>query len=271
MSRPADARRLAEAVLNKRSATVDRIYALHALGIVERDSGHAGRAIIYFRRGMAASERAGLRDRKVDLAASLGTALAMSGRRHQALDAFDIALSNADVGFGARVLVRRCAARLMFGDPSGAFEDACCAADALARIDDPLWEANARHNAGDALVALGRFAAADDQYSLAQQLSESEGESYAATITLHSRGDCAHRRGDLPKALDLLYLARERYQRLGLVPPEIVRDLAVVLLAAGLTEEATVAADELVDVLDADRASAGRRADGLDHGGDSAP
>jgi hypothetical protein len=47
------------------------------------------------------------------------------------------------------------------------------------------------------------------------------------------------------------------------VPPEVVRDLAVVLAAAGLTDEATTAAHELVEVLEADRASAGRRADGL--------
>ncbi|MGH9249426.1 MAG: hypothetical protein ACRD0W_07930, partial [Acidimicrobiales bacterium] len=110
---------------------------------------------------------------------------------------------------------------------------------------------------------LGRFEEADGQYELAQELSEGVGEEYAATITLHSRGDCAHRQGDLPRALELLYQARSRYEELGLVPPEVVRDLAVVLAAAGLTEEATTAADELVEVLEADRASAGRRADGL--------
>jgi len=151
----------------------------------------------------------------------------------------------------------------MLGDHQGAYRDCTEAAEFLHRVRDPTWEAHARTNAAYALLMLGRFEEADEQYARAQGLSEGVGAEYAATITLHSRGDCAHRQGDLPRALELLYQARSRYEELGLVPPEVVRDLAVVLAAAGLTEEATMAADELVDVLDADRASAGRRADGL--------
>jgi tetratricopeptide (TPR) repeat protein len=263
MSRPVDARHAAEALLLTRAPALDRTYALHALGIIERDAGRAGNALKMFRAAISIAERAGLHEREVDLEASLGTALGLAGRRRAALAAFDRAMSKADGRFKPRVLVRRAAVLLFLDDAQGAYRDGHRAVESLRRLPDRVWEANARHNTALALMQLGRFADADRQFARAQELAEAAGEEYGATVTLQGRGDCAQRQGDLPRALELLYRARNRYQELGLVPPEIVRDLAVALLAAGLTEEATGAADELVDVLDADRASAGRRADGL--------
>jgi tetratricopeptide (TPR) repeat protein len=271
MSRPSEARQQASAVLSGSSSVLDRTYAMQALGIVERDSGHVGLAIGNFRQGLYLSQAAGLGVRELDLAASLGTALAMAGRRQAALRVLDEAVSGSKGSVKARVLVRRAGVRELFNDFEGAYQDGMLAAEILRRAGDRTWEARARNNVGHVLLGLGRFAAAEEQHARAQELAETQGQDYDATTILHNRGDCAHRRGDLPSALRLLYRARDRYRELGVVPPEVVRDIAVVLLAAGLTEEATLAADELVDVLDADRASAGRRADGLDHGGDSAP
>jgi tetratricopeptide (TPR) repeat protein len=233
------------------------------LGIIDGDTGRVGRAIAHLRRGVALAEVAHLDDRKVDLAASLATAYALAGQRSAMHRVFDEALRVTHGVAKARILVRRGGVLVMLGDHHGAYRDCTQAAELLHRARDPIWEAHARTNTACALLMLGRFEEADEQYELAQELSEGLGEEYAATITLHSRGDCAHRKGDLPRALRLLYQARDRYQELGLVPPEVVRDLAVVLAAAELTDEATTAADELVEVLEADRASAGRRADGL--------
>jgi tetratricopeptide (TPR) repeat protein len=260
---PAEARRRAQQVLASDASPLDRTYALQALGIVERESDHTGRAIVHFRRAVSLSEAAGLTDRRVDLTASLATALGMAGRRQAAIEAFADALSRSRGVQHARVLVRRCGVLAWFGDMEEASQDGRRAAQILRRTGDHEWEAHARHNVALALMHLGRFAEAEREFVRAQQLEESSGESYRVTVTLHSRGDCALRQGDLPKALRLLYQARDRYRDLGVVPSDVARDLAVVLVAAGMTEEATIAADELVEVLEADRASAGRRADGL--------
>jgi len=263
MSRPADAAVRAKAVLLSRSSDLDNTYALQALGIVERDSGHVGRAVGFFRRGIAVSESAHLRQRRSDLGASLATALAMAGRRRAMLRAFDDALRGVTTLEAARILVRRSAGHTILGEYQDAYSDARWASAILMRHGDRAWEVRACGNAAIGLMGLGRFPEADRQYARAQHLVEEAGSEYDATIILHNRGDCARRQGDLPRAMQLLYQARDRFRDLGVVPPEVVRDLAVVLLAAGLSEEASAAADELVDVLNRDRASAGRRADGL--------
>jgi tetratricopeptide (TPR) repeat protein len=263
MTDPAQARRWADDVIRSSASALDRTYALQALGIVERESGHAGRAIANFRRAVSLSETAELGNRRVDLTASLATALGMAGRKTAAIDAFADALAHARGAQRARVLVRRCGVLAWFGEMEAASRDGRDAAAILRRAGDREWEAHARHNAALALMHMGRFIEAEREFVRVQELEESSHQNYGATVTLHSRGDCAHRQGDLPRALRLLYQARDRYLELGVVPSDVVRDIAVVLLAAGLTEEATAAADELVDLLDSDRASAGRRADGL--------
>ncbi len=263
LARPSAAQAQAEAVLTSGASALDRTYALQALGIVAREAGEARRALGYFRKGLRISEKANLAERTADLAASLGTALAVAGRRRESEVAFERALVIRERRAVARVLVRRCAAKVMFGDLDDAYADARRAAAILHRAGDRVWEARARNNAALALLQLGRFSEAERQYALAEGLVRDEGEHYAATIIRHSRADCAHRQGDLPKALRMLHQARDGYRQLGVVPPEIVRDLAVVSLAAGLTDEATAAADELVEVLESDRMSAGQRAEGL--------
>jgi CHAT domain-containing protein/tetratricopeptide (TPR) repeat protein len=263
MSRPAQAREEAEAVLAARASTLDRTYAWHALGIMERDAGQVGKAISNFRRAAALSAHAGLVDRHADVLASLGTALAMAGRRSAAMRAFDEALEQTSGRTTARVLVRRAAALVFFDEFEAAYADGSRAAALARRADDRAWEARARSNLAGALLGMARFTEADAQYRRAQELAESLGQRYDATIMLHSRADCARRQGDLPRALRMLRQAHDQYRELGVIPPEVVRDTEVVLLAAGLTDEATTTADELVELLDRDRASAGRRADGL--------
>jgi tetratricopeptide (TPR) repeat protein len=215
MSLPARARDEAVSILAEDSSAEARTYALHALGIIDRDTGRVGRAIAHLRRGVALAEVAHLDDRKVDLAASLATAYALAGQRSAMHRVFDEALRVTHGVAKARILVRRGGVLVMLGDHHGAYRDCTQAAELLHRARDPTWEAHARTNTAYALLMLGRFEEADEQYELAQELSEGLGEEYAATITLHSRGDCAHRKGDLPRALRLLYQARDRYQDLG--------------------------------------------------------
>ncbi|PSK98259.1 CHAT domain-containing protein [Haloactinopolyspora alba] len=250
-------------MLSQQATALDRSYALQTLGIVARDSGDVGAAIQKFRQGIALSKSAVLSARIGDLAASLGTALALAGRRRAMTEAFDEALLRSTELESARVLVRRGAAKMHLGDHVGAYEDCIFAAAVLARASDRRWEANARHNAGTALMGMGRFQEADEQLVRVQELAQGQQEHFDATVTLHVRGACAYRMGDLPRALELLYDARRRYDELGVVPPEVVRDLAVVQLAAGLPDEAAQTADEMVAMLRDARDAALRRADGF--------
>lgn len=212
---------------------------------------------------MALSIREGLDSRRAELEATLGTALGMSGQRAAALRAFERALITPDLQLAATILVRRSVVHLMLGDPRNALLDAEHAEVTLAASNDAVWEARAQNNMGLALLAQGRLVEAERHLLRAQLLMEREGREYDALLVIQNRGDCAHRMGDLPRALRMLYAARERYEELGVVPPEVVRDLAVVQLAAGLTEEAAETADELVAMLQGDRDSALRRADGF--------
>lgn len=263
MSHPKEARRRAEEVLIRGGSALDQTYALQALGIVEREEGHTSRAIAVIRRGVAISRRNRLAAREADLQASLGGILSFAGRRAPALAAFERALAASDGDDRARVLVRRSGALLLFREFSGAIKDGVEAAEVLGRAADTTWEARARTNVAYALQSMGRYAEADSQLERAHDLAQKDRQDYLAAIILNNRSFNAFQSGDLPEALKLLYDSRERFDTLGVVPPEVVRDLAVVQLAAGLTEDAATTADQLVAVLDGARDSALRRSDGF--------
>ncbi|SDU44814.1 CHAT domain-containing protein [Jiangella alkaliphila] len=263
MSSPGEAGRQAARVLVGSASVLDRTYALQALAIIERERGEVARAIRTIRRGIRISRSGSLTTRTADLEASLGTILALAGRRRAAFAAFASALAAVGEPENARVLVRRAAAHYLFGDFEQSRGDSQRAAVILERYGDVGWQARARSNLAGAMVASGLMLEGDREFAKAQTLAESGGEHYQATIIVQNRGDTAHRMGDLPRALRLLYDARRRYEELGVVPPEVLRDLAVVQLAAGLTEDAATTADELVAVLDGARDSALRRSDGF--------
>ena len=148
MTDPATARMEADRLLaDRRSSARARTYAWHALGIVARDAGDIAKAVHLFRWGLSLTRREELRDRRRDLYASLGTALALIGRRQAADDAFNAALGGARGGERARILVRRGAARANAGRPEEAWTDLRQAAATLCRSHDDVWEARARTGA----------------------------------------------------------------------------------------------------------------------------
>ena len=263
MADPLRAETRAEAILAGTSTADERAFAYQALGIVARERGDVSRAVRLLRAGVAESDRGSTRQRRADLQASLGTALAAAGQRTASMQTFDEALTGLRGAPAARVLVRRCAVHRMFGSPGLAYADARRAAAVLHRSGDSLWEARARNNAASALLELGRFTEADREYARAQHLDQIAGQAYDATLTVHSRADCAVRMGDVPRALRLLHEAMERYEALGVVPVDAQRDLAKVYLAAGLYPEATEVADSLARAVMRDRGAANDRADGL--------
>jgi CHAT domain-containing protein len=263
LSSPLQAEEQALELLAEPTTVEERTYAWQALGIVARESGRTAEAIAHFRRAVNESRRAGLSGRTSDLLASLATALAIAGRRPEALASFDQSLQ--DIGAGAaaaRVLVRRSAVWLMYGEHENAYEDARRAVRALARRGDAVWLARAHVNAAEAMLRLGRLDEADREHRTAQRIAEESDQAYVVAMVVHGRADCAYRRGDLPRALRLLLASQHRYAALGMVPFELLRDRVKVLSAAMLVPEAVSAAEELVTAVNRDRSGAAARAEG---------
>lgn len=263
MSEPGLARRLAQRNLSERQEPLALTYAYHALGVIEREAGNIGAATSYLRKGLALASRCGLKARMADLQSSLGTVLATSGRRREALAAFHAAYEAAGPAEKARVLVRRSATYGMFGEHPSSLRDALMAIDLCLEAGDRTWEVYARNNAAIASMRVGRIDEAEAQLEILQQIHDDLGEDYYAAVARQSRAICALLLGELPTSLSLLYDALERYEQLAVVPPEVVRDLVVVQLTAGLTGDASLTADDLVSRLEADHRAALRRADGF--------
>lgn len=263
MSRPFEARRKANAMLAGTASPLDKTYALQAIGIVERDHGELADAVRALRRGIRLADRGELVGRRADMEATLGTILAIAGRKRAALAAFDSALDVSDAHQRGRILVRRSPVLYMFGDMEAAHRDSHEAARLLARVGDVEWEGRALSNLALASMALGRFTEADAHLDGAQRLAEIDYVGLQAAMVLHNRADNACRQGDIPRALRLFYETRRRYEDLGLLTADVLRDLAAVHLTAGMTEDAAGNADEMVAMLEDARDAALRRSDGF--------
>lgn len=259
---PARARSHSLRLLDGDPDPLSTTYALHALGVVERDSGNTGRATSLFRQGAALAKRSGLPGRWTDLMASLGTALAMEGRQRAALDAFDVVMASVDDGALPRVLVRRSAVYNLGGHADLGYKDAIRAAELFAVAGDTSWEAFARSNAAVAEMSRGRYGQAVDLLDRAQQIFEAAGDNFQVTGALLNRAHCSLVLGDLPHALKLLYEARERFDDLGVTPPDVLRDTIVAQLAAGLADDAALTARALARALEIDPSESLRRTDG---------
>jgi len=132
-SDPALARLNSQRVLDGDPAPLAATYALHALAVVERDSGNSGRATRLFRRGARIAEKSELGEQWTELMAGLGTALATAGRHREALDVMNAVMTRADVHALPRVLVRRSAVYGLGGKHEKCYLDAIQAADLFGR------------------------------------------------------------------------------------------------------------------------------------------
>src|SRR5690625_3768021 len=124
------------------------------------------------------------------------------------------------------------------------------------------WEAFARNNAAVAERSRGRYRQAHHQLDRVLRIFDSTGDGFQAAGTLINRAICSLLQGELPDALRGLYEARQRFDALGVVPLEAMRELIVVQLAAGLTEEAAASTVDLVAALESDPSESLRRAEG---------
>ena len=85
MSRPHDALLAARSLLAGQPSAYDASLAHHAIGIVLRDRGDLPAAIAELRRAMRLARASGRPEREADVQATLGTALAWTGRSRQGL------------------------------------------------------------------------------------------------------------------------------------------------------------------------------------------
>src|ERR1700704_2952179 len=107
LSRPQDAVLAARSVLAGRPSAYDASLAHHAIGIVLRDHGDLPGAIIELRKGATLARASGRPEREVDVQATLGVALAWTGRSQQGLAVLDQAVATSRGGPAGRVLMRR--------------------------------------------------------------------------------------------------------------------------------------------------------------------
>ncbi len=238
MSRPNDALLAARSLLAGQPSPYDASLAHHAIGIVLRDRGDLRAAITELRRGMRLARASGKPEREADVQATLGTALAWTGRSRQGLAALDRAVEASRGGPAGRTLMRRATIRYELGQFREAHDDLSRSLPFLRRAGDRVWEARSLMFRAHIFFAFGlpRRAAAD--IAQAEQLFAVTGQEREYAVARHDRGLVALIRGDLPEALTYFDEAANRYEALGVTNPDLALDRCSALLAAGLAGEA---------------------------------
>jgi tetratricopeptide (TPR) repeat protein len=247
LARPAEAVAEADRVLvghpDPRTASVAR----QTRAIVLRDAGHFTEAVQELRRALRLADTSGDRERRIDVRATLGAALVMSGRTAAGLAELDAAVAASSGRLAGRVLLRRGHQLVTVGRTGEAFADLTRAIRLLHRAGDVLWEARARNNRFDVYLMTGQTGRAHRDLAHAERLFRQVGQDLEAAMAVHGRAEIALLEGDLPTALAHLDEAEGRYDALGYVSADLVFDRCQALLAAGLAEEALAEADAGVD------------------------
>jgi tetratricopeptide (TPR) repeat protein len=237
------ARRALESSLDPRSRSI----AHQAAGIVLRDSGQLPDALKELRMALRLARQAALVERVVDVTATYGAALVMSGRTTQGLAHLDEAVSRAHDDLLARVRLRRAHVLSLLGRHDEALDDLRLALRTVRRAGDLSWEAHIVHNRCLVYLALGAVDQADRDAAEAERLFTRLGHEWPAAQAVHNRGLAALRRGDLPTALRFFDMAGARYTSLGGMEPDLIMDRARAFLVAGMAVEAASMAERYLN------------------------
>jgi tetratricopeptide (TPR) repeat protein len=245
LSRPQDALLAARSVLARQPSAYDASLAHHAIGIVLRDRGKLPEAIAELKQGMRLARASGRPEREVDVQATLGAALAWTGRSQQGLALLNRAVAASRGDLTGRVLMRRASVLLDLGRFHEAHQDLSRALSYFRRTGDTVWEARSLTHRAAVFLGLGLPGRAAADYARAEEMYATSGQEFEYAKARHNSGCVALIRGDLSEALAYFDDARNRYDTLGETNLDLVVDRCSALLAAGLTEEAaqeTVAA-----------------------------
>ncbi|MGE5291376.1 MAG: CHAT domain-containing protein [Micromonosporaceae bacterium] len=269
LSHPRDTVSVAERVLATSRDPYARSYAGQALGVATREIGDVARAVRYLRAALTAAASCG-GEREADVQASLAATLAYAGRSAEALRHMDAALGKASGVTAARVRLRRGALLRILDRPSEAIEEHRRAARMLRAASDTVWEARALLNLSDALIYRGDARRAEEALTRAEALLSDAGRSFEAAIARCNRGLVASLLGKVPEALAHYDAAEKMYADAGAHPLELAEARSAALLAVGLHADALRHAQEAVDLLRKEGASAAYRANALVRAGEAA-
>ncbi len=246
-SRPSEALAGAREVLAGRPSSYDASVAHQAAGIVLREFGDAAAGLRETRAALRLAQQTGSVALEADVLATLGVALVYAGRTAEGLAAFDRAVKLSNGVVAGKVLHRRGIVLLTIGRHAAALNDARRAVGVLRRAGDQLWTARATNARGAAYLMMGLTARADADFRAAGDLFTETSQVFEAIQPVHNRALVAFASGDLPAALSYLDEAAARYRPLGVPMPDISIDRCLVLLAAGLADEALAEADAAID------------------------
>ena len=215
VSRPQDALVAARSVLARRPSAYDASLAHHAIGIVLRDRGDLPEAIAELRKGLRLARASGRAEREVDVQATLGLALAWTGRSQQGLAILNRAVAASRGDLTGRVLMRRASVLKDLGRFHEAHQDLSRALPYFRRAGDTVWEARSLTHRAEVFLGLGLPGRAAADYARAEEMFATSGQEFEYAKARHNSGCVALIRGDLPEALTYLDEARSRYDELG--------------------------------------------------------
>ncbi|MGH3178212.1 MAG: CHAT domain-containing protein, partial [Streptosporangiaceae bacterium] len=261
VSRPQDALLAARSVLARQPSAYDASLAHHAIGIVLRDRGNLPEAIAELKKGMRLARASGRPEREVDVQATLGLALAWTGRSQQGLAILNRAVAASRGDLTGRVLMRRASVLRELGRFREAHQDLNRALPYFRRAGDTVWEARSLTHRAEVFIGLGLPGRAAADHARAEELFATSGQEFEYAKARHNSGCVALIRGDLPQALTYLDEAGSRYDELGEDFSEAAIDQCSALLAAGLAAEAAERADSALSQLTAGGGIAYKRAE----------
>ena len=154
VSRPQDALLAARSVLARQPSAYDASLAHHAIGIVLRDRGELPEAIAELKKGMRLARASGRPEREVDVQATLGAALAWTGRSQQGLALLNRAVAASHGDLTGRVLMRRASVLKDLGRFHEAHQDLSRALPYLRRAGDTVWEARSLTHRAEVFLGL---------------------------------------------------------------------------------------------------------------------
>jgi tetratricopeptide (TPR) repeat protein len=235
--------------------------AHQAAAIVLRDFGDVEAGVRELREALRLARRTGSSEREVDVLASLGVALAYTGRTAAGLAALESAVQRSTGVLAARVLARRAIVLLVLGRYPAALEDLRPAVAVLRRAGDLLWTARALNTRANAHLLLGSTSRADADFVSAAQLFSEIGQELEAIYPVANRALVAFASGDLPAALAYLDAATPSYQGLKGPITDLRLNRCAVLLAAGLAGDALAEADDAVREMEQIRGRSTKKAE----------
>lgn len=238
LSRPHEALTGARLVLAGQPSPHDASVAHQAAAIALREFGDVNAAVGEVRAALRLARQSGSPERVCDVLGTQGVALVYAGRTTQGMAAFDQALGTCDGVLAAKVMMRRSMMLWTLGRHAAALADMRHVMAVIRRAGDNTWLARALNFRGMIYVTMGQGARADADFAAASRLWAQTPQQVEAIHTIGNRALVAIYNGDLPTALRYLDEAADRYRPLNVPTTANSIDRCIVLLAAGLAQDA---------------------------------